>query len=276
MIRLPPPPQLIAHRGGAGLAPENTLQAFVAAVDRWRADAIELDVRVTADGACVVIHDPSVDRTTDGTGDVASFTLSRLRQLDAGHRFSPEGGDDHPYRGRGVRVPTFDEVLEAVPDTPLIVELKTAAAQRPLLDVIRRHDAFDRVLPAGEHAAFLSELRDYPGLRSAPTEAVRAFYVVHRLHLARWVRPRFDACQVPERAGALRLVTPRFVRELHRHGAQIAIWTVNDAAAMHRLLDWGVDGIITDRPDRLAAVLHERDGRPLPPGAAARETSSGE
>lgn len=266
-VALPPAPQLIAHRGGAGLAPENTLSAFLDAVDRWRADLIELDVRATADGRCVVIHDARVDRTTDGTGDVASLSFDALRELDAGHAFTADGGATHPFRGRGIRVPALDEVLEALPRTPLIVEIKAAAAQRPLLDLIRRFDALDRIIPASEHAACLTLFRDYAGATSAPLEEIRRFYIQHLLWLARWARPRFRTCQLPERYGPLRLVTPRFVRDLHRHGIQLSVWTVNDPDDMRRLLDWGVDGIITDRPDTLSAVLTERTGRPPPPGS---------
>lgn len=270
---LPPPPQLIAHRGGAGLAPENTLEAFQRASRLWNADMIELDVRTTRDGHCVVFHDPVVDRTTNGTGDVAGFTLAELRDLDAGFRFTPDDGATYPFRDRGVVVPTIDEVLEALPDTPLIVELKTAAAQQPLWDAIRRHDAEARVVPAGEHEAFLTRFGEYPGLTSAPAEAVRRFWIMHRLHLGRVRRPGFPTCQVPETAGGLRVVTPRFVEDLHHHGVQIAVWTVDDVEDMHRLLDWGVDGLITDRPDRLARVLTERTGRALPPGATAAADS---
>lgn len=263
---LPPPPQLIAHRGGAGLAPENTVEAFDRAVKLWRADLIELDVRATADGHCVVIHDPTVDRTTDGAGPVSGHTLASLRDLDAGHRFTPDGGATYPFRGRGVVVPTIDEVLELLPATPLIVELKTADAQAPLLDAIRRHDAYGRVIPAGEHAAFLTLFRDYPGPVSAPSESLRRFWIAHRLHLARLRHPGFDTCQVPETVGSLRLVTPRFIRDLHHHRVQVSVWTVDEPADMGRLLDWGVDGIITNRPDRLARLLHTRIDRPLPPG----------
>ncbi len=264
---LPAPPQLIAHRGGAGLAPENTLAAFLDAVERWQADLIELDVRLTADGRCVVIHDARVDRTTDGTGDVASLPFAAIRELDAGYSFTPDGGATHPFRGRAVRVPAFDEVLDAVPPhTPLIVEIKTVEAQRPTLESIRRCGAEHRVIPASERAACLRLFRDYPGATSAPLEDIRRFYIQHRLHLAHWARPHFRTCQLPERYGTLRLITPRFVHDLHRHGVQLSVWTVNDPSDMDRLLDWGVDGLITDRPDVLAKLLVERSGRPPPPG----------
>src|SRR5687768_14873397 len=102
-------PMLVAHRGGAGLKPENTLAAFLDADALWQADMIELDVHATADGHCVVIHDPTVDRTTNGSGAVAAMTLAELQSLDAGYRFTADGGRSFPMRGQGIRVPTIED-----------------------------------------------------------------------------------------------------------------------------------------------------------------------
>ncbi|HEX8904757.1 MAG TPA: glycerophosphodiester phosphodiesterase family protein, partial [Longimicrobiaceae bacterium] len=108
-------PLLIAHRGGSALAPENTLAAFRRALDWWRADLLEIDVQPTRDGDALVIHDPTVDRTTDGTGHVSAHTVAELRELDAGWRFTPDGGRTFPCRGTGVRLSTLREVLQALP-----------------------------------------------------------------------------------------------------------------------------------------------------------------
>jgi glycerophosphoryl diester phosphodiesterase len=268
-------PLLIGHRGAAGLAPENTLASFREAADRWAVDMIELDVRATADGACVVIHDATVDRTTDGTGPVADMTLEQLRRLDAGFRFEDEAGG-HPYRGQGVRVPTFDEVLTAFPELRFTAEIKAGAAQAPLRDAIREHHATDRVVVAGMDYRDRTLFRVYAGAVSAPTREAGIFYALHRLHLS-WLWPRMaDVFQVPElhpwdgseAEGARRIVTPRFVRDARRRDVPVHVWTVNEPEDMARLLRWGVDGLITDRPDRGARVLAEHAGRPLPPGLA--------
>ena len=266
-------PLLIGHRGAAGLAPENTMASFRQAVDRWAVDMIELDVRATADGHCVVIHDATVDRTTNGVGPVAGMTLEELQSLDAGYRFTDDAGG-HPFRGQGLTVPTLDEVLDAFPGLRITAEIKIGTVQAPLRDVIHRHDAVDRVLVAGMRARDRSLFRDWAGAVSAPTRDVRRFLVLHRLHLAWLWRKRADVFQVPElhpwdgreEEGARRIVTPRFVRDAAGRGVPVHIWTVNDPADMGRLLEWGVDGLITDRPDRAARVLAERVGRPLPPG----------
>lgn len=258
-------PLLIGHRGAAGLSPENTMVSFREAVDRWAVDMIELDVRASADDHCVVIHDATVDRTTDGTGHVADLTLAELRELDAGHRFRDADGG-HPFRGRGIRIPTLADVLQALPDTPLTVEIKIGTAQAPLFHALRRHDAADRVVVAGMDHRDRTLFGDYTGPRSGSNRDVRGFYLLHRLFAGRCWRRSCEVFQVPERRGRLRLVTRRFVRDAARHRVPVHVWTVNDPVTMARLLDWGVDALITDRPDLAARVLADRVGRPLPPG----------
>jgi glycerophosphoryl diester phosphodiesterase len=272
-VALPPAlaggPLLIAHRGGAGLAPENTLAAFESAHRDWAADMIELDVRATRDGVCVVIHDDTVDRTTDGTGPVAERTLTELQRLDAGYRFTPAGGDSFPFRGRGVRVPTFDEVLATLPRMRFTVEIKSGAAQEGLADAIRNHGAHERVIVAGMYDADRARFRNYAGTLSASGQQLRRFYLAHRCYAAALVPLRAHVVQMCEEWEGRQLLTPRLVRDLRRRGIPVHVWTVNEIADMHRLLDWGVDGLLSDYPDRLARVLHERVARPLPPALAS-------
>lgn len=264
-------PLLIAHRGGAALVPENTLEAFRQAAELWDSDMIELDVHASADGHCVVIHDPTVDRTTDGTGEVAAMTLEELRRLDAGYAFSPDGGRSHPYRGRGLTIPTLDEVFEALPEMRFTVELKTPAAQRPFFEAVRRADAYDRVIAASQHEYQRTLFGTWPGPVSSSTEQLRAFWPFHVTRLAFLHAPDVDVVQMPELWNGRRILTPRLVEDVHAHGIHVHVWTVNEVDDMERLLDWGVDGIMTDHPDRLAEVLHRRVARPLPPGLRSRE-----
>ncbi|MYE15271.1 MAG: glycerophosphodiester phosphodiesterase, partial [Gemmatimonadetes bacterium] len=145
-------PLLIAHRGGAKLAPENTMPAFRQAVDDWDADMLEMDVRPTRDGRVVVIHDETVDRTTNGHGPIAGMTWDEVRSLDAAYRFRDPDGE-HSLRGTGVGLPLFAEVLEAFPDMRIIVEPKTAEAAGPLVREIRAARAEERVLVGAEFEA---------------------------------------------------------------------------------------------------------------------------
>ncbi len=261
-------PLFIAHRGGAALAPENTMAAFTAAVERWDADVLELDVRRTADGRVVVIHDATVDRTCEGTGAVRELPWSEVRSLDAGYRFRGLAGE-LAFRGRGVRIPLLDEVLETFPATRMNVEAKAPEVAPLLVEAIRRHAAHDRVLMAAELEGARPSRHGYPGPHGASRRQIRLFYLLHHRPLGFLYTPRADALQVPDAWMGRRVVTPRFVREAHRRNIPVHVWTIDEAADMRRLLSWGVDGIQSDRLDRLARVLVEETGRPPPPALTA-------
>ena len=259
-------PLLIAHRGGASLAPENTLVAFRQAVEWWRADILELDVRPTQDGEVVVLHDPTVDRTTDGRGLSRELTLAQVQALDAGYRFSADGGASFPYRDTGLRIPTLAEVLAAFPGHRVNVEIKDVRAGPRVREVVAEAAATGRVLLAAQDRAARLAAGPYAGATSASSRELRAFYMLHRARLARRFRPAADALQLPRLHRGREIPSARLVRDAHALNLAVHVWTVDDVHDMHRLLENGVDGIVTDRPDRLAKVLHERTGRPLPPG----------
>ncbi len=261
-------PLLFAHRGGSALAPENTLVAFETAVERWGADVLEMDVRLTGDGELVVIHDATVNRTTDGVGAVRDYTLSELRRLDAGARFvDPEGQTS--FRGKGVRVPLFTEVLERFPYTRLNVDAKDPGAQPMLVRLLQERGEEDRVLLASAEEEGRADALGYRGPVSATRRQIRSFFLSHRLPGGGPYTPATDALQIPYRWEGRQVTTPALIREAHRRNLPVHVWTVDDPARMEELLGWGVDGIQTDRPDLLAEVLHRRTGRPLPPGARA-------
>jgi glycerophosphoryl diester phosphodiesterase len=250
--------------------PENTMAAFLDAQQHWRSDMIELDVHASADGHCVVIHDATVERTTNGRGAVADMTLAELQALDAAYHFSRDGGRTFPLRGQGVRIPTIEAVLAGLPGMPLTVELKTAAAQAPLLRAIEKFQATERVIIAGERKAFRTQIGAYRGAKSACLEEALPFFVMHKLRMARIASVPADVVQTCEVYRGRRILSERLVRDFHRRGLMVHVWTVNEVEDMQRLLDWGVDGLVTDYPDRLARVLHLRNGRPLPPGRPDR------
>ncbi len=259
-------PLLMAHRGGAALAPENTLLAFRRAIEWWNADVIELDVRASADDEIFVIHDATVDRTTDGSGAVSGLSATRLRQLDAGFRFTPRGGSGTPSRGTGIGIPTLREVLAGFPDTRINLEIKDGRAQRGVGALVHEFGASHRVLIAAGRRANRSRFGDYAGPVSASAHELRTAYAMHLLHAAALHLPPVDALQMPERYGGRPVLNPRLIRDAHARNIAVHVWTVDNEPDIRRLLGWGVDGLVTDRPDRLARVLHERVGRPLPPG----------
>ena len=243
------------------------MAAFHQAVEEWDADMLETDVRLTRDGRVVVIHDETVERTTDGGGAIGEMTWAEARSLDAAHWFRDANGE-RSLRGTGVRLPLFAEVLDAFPQVRIIVEPKAAEAAAPLVREIRAARAEERVLLGAEFEATRAGAKGYCGPWGASRRQATRFWVLHRLGLAgsRCV-PSADGFQLPEWSGRLRAVTPRFVSAAHAANMPVFVWTVDDPRDMRRLLRWGVDGIMTDRPDVLAGVLAEVAGRPEPGGA---------
>lgn len=240
--------------------------AFRAATESWWADMLEMDARLTRDGHVVVIHDATVDRTTNGIGPVAEHTLAEIRSLDAGYRFRDEAGG-HPFRGRGVVVPTLEEVLVTFPNVWINVECKEPAVAAPLAALVTRLGAEHRVLVAAEREASRRGARAHAGPWGASLGQGLLFWLLHFLPGGSPYTPRADILQVPERWKGLRVVTPRFIRAAHRLNLPVQVWTVDRVEDMRRLLAWGVDGVQTDRPDLLSGVLTELVGRPVPPGA---------
>ncbi len=258
-------PLLIAHRGGAALAPENTLLAFERALSWWQADVLELDVQPTRDGEAAVIHDASLDRTTDASGLVIERSMAQIRELDAGYRFTPDDGATYPFRGRGLRVPTLTEVLSAFPQARIIIEIKDGRVQRRVKEAITQARAHHRVLVAAGRTRDRLEFRGFPVATSAGEEELRLFLAQLRVRALLHV-PAVDAFQVPDHHAGREIPTPPFIEASRARNIPVHVWTVNETKDMSRYLERGVDGIVTDRPDRLARLLHERNGRPLPAG----------
>jgi glycerophosphoryl diester phosphodiesterase len=241
---------VIAHRGASAWAPENTLAAFELALQQG-ADALELDVRLTADRAPVVIHDPTLDRTTDRSGPVAGITLAELRGADAGARFTPDRGRSFPFRGQGLRVPTLGEVLWTFPKVPILVELKEPEAQEAVRRVLLQDDAVERCVPASEHGAALEAFREPPFAFGACGRDIARLYraaLFRRGHSAAGYR----FLSVPLRhRGFLPVPTARFVAAARRLGCPVHVWTVNDPATARRLWARGVAGVVTNEPERI-------------------------
>ncbi len=247
-------PLVFAHRGGSAIGPENTTAAFDLGLVAG-ADGLEFDVRLSADGEVVVHHDVTLDRTTDATGPVALRTAAELAAVDAGCRFEQDGA--YPFRGQGVGVPTLREVLDRYPAAPVIVEMKVDTAEfgRAVARTVTEAGAAARVCVAGSGSRASRTAR--AALRNGVASATR--------HEIRWAlfrswfgvphgRVGYASFQVPESFGGTRIVSPAFVRAAHRAGLLVEVWTVDDEADMARLLRWGVDALITDRPAEAVAA----------------------
>jgi glycerophosphoryl diester phosphodiesterase len=258
-----PRPIAIGHRGSAGDTPENTLESFARGLAAGAA-ILESDVHLSRDGVPVLIHDDEVGRVTDGAGPVRELAHAELRRLDAGWRFSPDGGESHPFRGRGLRIPTLAEALAAFPGARFNLELKEdlPGLVERTLEVVRAAEREALTLLTAAEDALMARLR--AALDGQPRSVAVGAAIGDVLDFVRSAlegsRPRAGpmALQIPAEFAGRALATRELVRHAHAHGVQVHVWTVNDPAEMARLLDLGVDGIVSDFPARAAELCAAR------------------
>jgi len=247
-------PHVFAHRGGCALGPENTIAAFDLGLAAG-ADGLELDVHLSADGVVVVHHDETLDRTTSGAGPLVRLTARELAAVDAAYHF--ERGGAHPFRGQGIGIPTLRDVLDRYRDIPIIIEMKVDSREMglALAREVREAAAADRVCAAGFGCRAVRAVRTALPEAASSACAAEVRLALYRSWLHWPVRDvTYRAYQVPEAAGGHRIVSPTFVRHAHAAGVQVQVWTVDDEADMARLLDWGVDALISNCPDRAVAI----------------------
>jgi glycerophosphoryl diester phosphodiesterase len=251
-------PRVFAHRGGCALGPENTMAAFERGLAAG-ADGLELDVHLSSDGVVVVCHDSTLDRTTNATGRIDRRTAAELSRVDAGYRWSDAEGN-HPFRSCGIGVPPLRDVLRRFPDVPIIIEMKVDHREmgQALVAEVLATSAVDRVCVAADGRRAIRAARE-----ALPAVASSACRWEVRLALYRsWAhwpvsRTEYGGYQVPETAGATRVVSPTFVKHAHGAELEVQVWTVDDAADMERLLDWGADALISNRPDLAVSVRNQ-------------------
>ena len=254
-------PLVFAHRGGCELGPENTIAAFDIGMSTG-ADGLELDVHLSADNVVVVHHDTTLDRTTNATGPIAKRTADELARVDAGYRFARNG--EYPFRGRGFGVPTLAQVLRRFRGVPTIIEIKvnTDVMGEMVARDILSEDAVDYVCIAGYGSASARAARaGLPGVAASAHQGEVRMAVYRSILRCPVRRAVYQTFQIPERAETTRIVSPRFIRHAHQAGLKVQVWTVDEEADMRRLLGWGVDGLISNRPDLAVRVRDEIVGR---------------
>lgn len=256
-------PIVIGHRGCGGELPENTLAAFARGLAQGAA-ILESDVHLTRCGEPVLIHDDEVDRCTEGRGRVAEHDLAALQKLDAGHRFSPDAGATHPERSRGHHIPTLREALAAFPGARFNLELKEdlPGLVEHTLDAVEEAGRAATTLLTAADDALMARLRAEVGRRRVGVALGASTGEVAACALAALKgEPAPEgpmALQIPTRFGDHPLVTPELVRHAHAHGIQVHVWTINEPEEMQRLLDLGVDGLVTDFPARMVDLVAMR------------------
>jgi glycerophosphoryl diester phosphodiesterase len=245
-----------AHRGGAALRPENTIAAFDHGV-ACGADGLECDVHLSRDGVVVVHHDETLERTTGVSGAVADRTADELARLDAAFTFQSDGGTAFPYRSSGLGIPRLRDVLRRYPGMRFIIELKAPDPELAYrtIDDVRAASAVDRTALGSFYWRVLNAARTYEPRIPTGASQEETRWALYRS----WVgwplgRTKYREFQVPERYGLTTIVSPRFLTHAHRSGLPVKIWTVNDEADMRRLIAWGADALISDRPDLAVAV----------------------
>jgi glycerophosphoryl diester phosphodiesterase len=278
----------MAHRGDSANIPENTVQSFEDAY-KLRVDCIETDVHITKDNKFVLFHDKSVDRTTDGQGLIAEKNLSELQQLDAGYRFKDPKGN-YPFRGKGFRMHTIEEILPIFPNVRFNIDIKDTAPHVPklLAELLHNLNVDDRVMVGSFHQKQVSRFRKYS--TAAPTSAGPLEVLKFWWKSKRWIRNHLKmsgkdlketfltfptnpqqyqqnqielfgkplpylTLQVPEGFYILRLITPKFIRFAHEMGIAVYVWTINDPLEMQKFLEWHIDGIFTDTPATLINMV---------------------
>jgi len=255
----------IAHRGGRRIRPEHTLLAYDQALEDGT-DVLELDVHETIDGMLVVMHDATVNRTTDCTGAIKEMAFADLRNCDAGYKFSGDGGETYPYRGMGLVVPTVEEVFDRYPDSPFVIEIKQAAPSivDAFVELVREYGVEDKMIGAAFADSVVIELRAAaPEIATATgLEETKLFWGGSFGALDPEYEPPAEFLQVPLTfdlgAGDVDVLHPGFVPRAHELGMYVHAWTINDEEDMRFLIEErGVDGIMTDDPPLLSRVIAE-------------------
>lgn len=253
-------PLVVAHQGGDGIFPGNTLYAFQKAAEMG-VDIIETDLRQTKDGVLVISHDESVQRISNGSGRVPDLTLAELKKLDAGYNWSSDGGKTFPFRGKGITYASLEEVFQALPDMHFNIDMKQTnpPIEAAFCKLIRQYKMEQKVLAASfNHDNNVKFRQACPEVTSSgdQTETTQ-FVLLNFLGLGRLYSPEFAAFQVPLSQSGIPVVTQAFVDAAHERNVRVDVWTIDDPAEMRRLIQMGVDSIITDRPDLLMEITGE-------------------
>ena len=250
----------IAHRGGLGLSPENTIVSFQRAIKEG-ADILELDIRSTSDSILVLLHDETVDRTTNGKGRISELTLKEAKRLNAGYRWTKNDSLSFPFRTLNIKIPTFNEFLTNFKDYKLNIEIKQHDnfIAKKLCESIKENQIQANVVIGSFNDEVLDEFRFHcPDVATSPgRDEIRTFYGFSYVYLDKFYSPKSDVYQLPEFFRTTHVLTERLVNAAKQKNIPIFVWTVNDPDEMRRFIEMGLNGIITDYPDRLSKVLRE-------------------
>ncbi|MHA1585057.1 MAG: glycerophosphodiester phosphodiesterase [Promethearchaeota archaeon] len=278
-------PLVMAHRGDSANVPENTLSAFEDAYN-LNVDFIETDIHITKDQDIIFFHDDCIDRTTEAKGKIKNYTLEELKQFDVGYKFEGDRQNPFPFRGKGYKVLTLEEVLPKFPNVRFNFDIKDKDPRVPaiLADKIQKLNVEDRVVVGSFHQNQIFRFRKLSiAATGASKSEVISFFLKSKKWIHKWKKIKFEpslpsdqnliekhqqevfgrilpyyALQIPEKFAFIKIISPEFIKFAHYVGIAIEVWTINDESSMQRLLDWNADGIFTDNPKLLLKILKER------------------
>lgn len=247
-------PLLIGHRGAAAHLPENTLPSFRLAFEKFNADMVEFDVHFSKDSVPVVIHDAALERTTNGSGFVAEYNYKELARFDAGFYFDPDAKRVFPERGKGIAIPTLEDVFNSFPGKKLSIEIKENSTDltRAVMELVDQNKARERVIVGSKHDLVAREMRSryHNVLRFCSQKEILGIIADYKTGKR---NPRHEpraVASIPPKKLHFRMDLTEFITFLHAKEMKVFYWTINDPAEMKSLATKGADGIISDYPDR--------------------------
>lgn len=262
----PSSPLIIAHRGASAFAPENTLEAFGLAFQKYDADMIEFDVRFSSDGVPVIIHDATLERTTNGKGYVLKQSLQDLKGWDAGYFFDPDQQKKFPFRGKGIKIPTLEELFSEFPDRSFAVEIKENSAPlvHAVMDLVRKYKLESRVVAGSKHDLVSKTLKEHfpRNPRFLSQREILSVVADYKRKITDREKDPFAVASMPTKRAGFPLDDARIIDYFHSRKMKVYFWTINDAAALKALAEKGADGLVTDHP----GLAHQVLGRGRPSG----------
>jgi glycerophosphoryl diester phosphodiesterase len=249
---------VLAHRGAPRDFPENTIPSFRKAMELG-ADVLEADIHFTKDKKFAVIHDDTLERTTDGTGNVGDYTLDELKKLDAGYRFTTDNGKTFLHRGKGMIIPSLEEFLNEFPIERLNIDLKCKSSRqiKYYADIIRKSGAEKRILTASKHTSILGKIRKiFPDMATSfGLREIIFLFILSAIRLEGIFNFKGDALQIPVNYRGIKLARESFIRKARQKKLEVHFWTINNEDEMRNLLAIGADAIFTEDPHLLQTVL---------------------
>lgn len=250
-------PLVMAHRGRSAFTPESSFQAFKEAYDLG-VDALETYIRITKDSIPVVFHDKTLDRTTNGKGPISDYTYEQLLEFDLGYWYKDPERDSFPFRDKGFKIVSLEELFQKLPGIRVNMDIKDrfSSAPQSLYDTLHSLDVLDRVLVASFHQKQLTKFRKIDTANQIPTSAGPFEVLAFLTHTMFLTKRQFCAIQVPMGVSFIKIISEKNIQRAHDKNIAVHVWTINDRETMNKLIDWRVDGIVTDNPDLLLDVMN--------------------